>query len=120
MHNAKQRIEEVVAHCHYPFLRFEVDTEDWWLRVVSDKAIDNFTEEERACNGRKWRISSHMLDGEIVQTALLAVKSYMEHEIREQFTFYESRLFSPHFDIYALAKFALNPLNTVERDPYDN
>ncbi|HEX8311545.1 MAG TPA: hypothetical protein VF614_09530 [Chthoniobacteraceae bacterium] len=51
---------------------------------------------------RKWRLSQHMTDGEVVQTALLAVLTANEHEAREDFTWKGERIFGPHFDVSAL------------------
>ncbi len=34
--------------------------------------------------GRKWFLSDHMTDGEVVQTLLMATLAAIEHEVREQ------------------------------------
>lgn len=49
--------------------------------------------------GRKWYISSHATAGEIVQTALMAVLAFSEHEIRETFTYKGVPVFCPHFNL---------------------
>lgn len=46
--------------------------------------------------GRKWYLSEHMLDEEILQTALLAALTFEEHEAREAFRFNGRKLFGPH------------------------
>lgn len=53
--------------------------------------------------GRKWLISEHMTDSEIVQTAFLAIKVAEEHEMRENFKFEGQCIFGPHFDLHNLA-----------------
>jgi hypothetical protein len=53
--------------------------------------------------GRKWLLSTHMMDEEVVQTALMAVLAFEEHEAREAFLFDGKRLFSPHKSLAALA-----------------
>lgn len=53
-------------------------------------------------NGRWWRLSPHMTDGEIVQTALKACLAFEEHEIREKFLFDGVSIFDPHYDLDAL------------------
>lgn len=58
---------------------------------------------------RKWMLSEHMTDSEIVQTVFLAVKTATEHELRESFLFDGQPVFGPHFD---LARFA----EILERD----
>lgn len=52
--------------------------------------------------GRKWYLSPHMLDEEILQTALMAVLAFEEHETREAFQFDGVRLFSPHKSLLSL------------------
>lgn len=53
-------------------------------------------------HGRKWFLSPHMTDSEIVQTAWAAAKMAMEHELRETFKWEGECIFRPHFDIRAL------------------
>lgn len=53
-------------------------------------------------HGRKWFLSYHMTDSEVVQTAWAAVKMAMEHELRETFKWEGECIFRPHFDIRAL------------------
>ena len=55
-------------------------------------------------HSRKWMLSEHMTDSEIVQTALLAVLTAEEHEAREQFLFDGAAVFGPHFSVRALAE----------------
>ena len=51
---------------------------------------------------RKWMLSPFMTRGEVVQTALLAVLTAVEHEARERFTYQGQAVFGPHFDLDAL------------------
>ncbi len=46
---------------------------------------------------RKWLLSQHMTDSELVQTAFKCVMASIEHEAREQFTYKKARVFGPHF-----------------------
>lgn len=62
--------------------------------------------------GRKWLLSTHMTEGEIVQTALLACLSAEEHEAREVFQYKGKALFGPHMDMSSLLSIADR---TVER-----
>jgi hypothetical protein len=52
--------------------------------------------------GRKWFLSAHMTDGEVVQTALMAILAAEEHEAREFFTFEGRAIFGPHFNLQKL------------------
>jgi hypothetical protein len=64
------------------------------------------------CNGgeaahqksRKWFLSVHMTKSELVQTALKAALTAVEHESRERFLYKGQPIFGPHFDIEELAK----------------
>lgn len=47
--------------------------------------------------GRKWIISSHATESEILQTALLAVLQAEEHEAREHFLFSGKPIYGPHY-----------------------
>lgn len=49
--------------------------------------------------GRKWRLSRHMVRSEVVQTALKAILTFEEHEIRERFLYRGRAIFDPHYDI---------------------
>lgn len=64
---------------------------------------------------RKWYISSHAIEGEVVRTALSAVKMSLEHRLREAFTYKGDRIFSPHIDPSALRKFVRSPGAIEER-----
>jgi len=54
--------------------------------------------------GRKWMLSKHMSKSEIIQTALKAVLTAEEHEIREQFKYRGKAVFAPHIDVDVLHK----------------
>jgi hypothetical protein len=52
--------------------------------------------------GRKWYMSPHMTEGEIVKSALFGALVAMEHEVRENFHYEGVPLFNPHIDIRAM------------------
>ena len=54
--------------------------------------------------GRKWYLSSHMLDDEIIKTAYTAFKMAVEHEILEGFKVDDKVLFNPHINFEELLK----------------
>lgn len=66
----------------YLQVRFEAEGEQW--------------------SGRKWLLSQHMTESELVQTALKAVLTAEEHEARERFTYKERAVFGPHLHLEAL------------------
>ncbi len=47
-------------------------------------------------HGRKWYLSTHMTEDEIIKTLFIAFKSVVEHEILEGFKVDEKILFNPH------------------------
>lgn len=98
------RIEKIVGAISFPGLQFETGIKDHqpWLRVRCASQDNRNPSEEMEWTGRKWRLSHHMTDGEIVQTAFLAVMTAQEHETREQFKFCGVSVFDPHYDIYKL------------------
>lgn len=46
--------------------------------------------------GRKWYLSDHMTDDEIVKTCYAAFKAAVEHEVMEGFKIASLRVFNPH------------------------
>lgn len=107
------RISTLVSQCRFPGLHFEWGTEDGhaFLRVVADADSPYATDSVDPSvtlpwKGRKWRLSRHMVDGEVVQTALTAVLYALEHEARERFTFRGHAVFGPHMDILGLLEVA--------------
>lgn len=107
----------VVGRLRFPGLRFVIEAgtygHPWFLRVVaypgSPWAVDNRTGEPLAWQGRHWRLSEHMTDGEIAQTALKAVLTAIEHEVRERFTYMGIPVFDSHYDLDKLAALREDP-----------
>jgi hypothetical protein len=88
----------------------DISYKDWKFHIGQDAvglhflqirftAFDAQSGAHQAWNGRKWRLSTHMTDSEIVQTALKAVLSAEEHEAREGFRFRGRAIFGPHINI---------------------
>lgn len=103
-----------------PFtLRLEWPSEDSAivLRVGDPNGVDNVTGAPLEWYGRKWLLSPHMTDGEVVQTAWLALQVAMEHEARESFTYQGQCVFDPHFDINKLVELRARPDALREREP---
>lgn len=51
---------------------------------------------------RKWRVSYHAADAEVVQTAWAAALMAVEHEAREDFKYRGRRIYGPHQSLEAL------------------
>jgi hypothetical protein len=87
-----------------------------YMQIASPKGTCNYSGEEFAWKGRKWFLSEHMTDGEVVQTALVACLAASEHEIREQFKYRGVSIFDPHYDIERLVELRSDPSSIKERD----
>ena len=55
-------------------------------------------------HGRKWYLSEHMTDDEIIKTIYAAFKTAIEHEIMEGFKVDGKILFNPHINFEELLK----------------
>ena len=98
-----ERIRNLLAQCAYPSFKYELLDEDGRLFLrVNGFAPDNVSGDPITWIGRKWRLSEHMTDGEVVQTAWLATLTAIEHEARENFRFQGVTVFDPHYDIHKL------------------
>lgn len=93
-----RRPRYVVKQLSFLDWEFEVAPDETWLRVRFKDAAS------QSWNGRKWRLSRHMLKSEIVQTALMAVLAAVEHEAREQFLYKGQAIFGPHYDVDRLVE----------------
>jgi hypothetical protein len=57
---------------------------------------------------RKWQLSEHMTESELIQTAFKCVQTAIEHEAREQFKYKGRAVYGPHFDVRALMELCDN------------
>ncbi|PTS86452.1 hypothetical protein DBR00_02535 [Pseudomonas sp. HMWF032] len=109
-------IQEILADITYAGFSFVIDEAKGSLRVSCEEGTCNVSGKPLVWKGRHWLLSPHMTEGEIVQTAWLALQVAMEHEMRENFRYKGAMVFGPHFDICALAELAKSPAGIVERD----
>jgi hypothetical protein len=99
-------IKTMVGRCASPNFEFIVSQDDEMRSYrpflqVKFWALDAATNKRHEQTGRKWMLSWHMTKSEIVQTCFLAVKTAVEHETRENFTYNDRAVFGPHIDIEA-------------------
>ena len=100
----KYKVQDILKDVDYPGLVIICDGNNAWqthnlyLQMigyrtckVTGKALQN--------TGRKWRISPVMTRSEVVQTALKAVLTYTEHEVRESFKYRGVSIFDPHYNV---------------------
>ena len=99
-----QEIKEWVALVKYQDWVFYVG-EDGSRIYLQIHAVDKCSEtgEPYAWTSRKWFISKHMTKSEVIQTALKAVLTAVEHEAREHFKYEGLAIFGPHYDVDKLA-----------------
>lgn len=90
----------VVERIQYKHWEFRVKTTNTvpYLQIHAD-APCNDTGVGYKLTSRKWMLSPHMTEGEVVQTALKAVLTAVEHEAREKFRYKGVALFQPHLPI---------------------
>lgn len=93
-----RRLHEVVSRISYPGLRVSLEHQQHGLclRVFCDNGIDNDTGEQSPWRGRPWPLDLYASNGEVVQTAFLAIMTALEHEARELFLFQGVRVMDPH------------------------
>lgn len=69
--------------------------------LFMDKDRISGIEELQRC--RKWILSFHMTNSEVVRTCHKAVQAAMLHEVDEAFKYKGARIFNPHVDLDDLA-----------------
>lgn len=103
-----EELEELIKGIHFRDWQFLIkENGSGFLLQVRFPALDHSTPGVwRIQKGRKWFISAHSTTEEILQTALLAVLTALEHEAREEFQFQGITLFQPHTTLSALLQAA--------------
>lgn len=91
------RYEDIIKRVHYKDWEIKIQPSHdgasyYYLQVC-------FIVGGETHSGRKWLLSQHMTESEIVQTALLAVLTAEEHEAREKFTYLDEPVFGPHLNV---------------------
>lgn len=100
-------LQQLAERISFPGLRIQIQREDGrdFLRVVNKLGTCNETGAEFPWNGRKWRLSPHMTDMEVVNTAFLAILTAQEHEARELFRVDGVALMDSHRDLAQVLAF---------------
>lgn len=119
------RFTDLLAQVSYPGLSVECGFDGWqsppsespnyFLRWTDPSATCNTSGQALHSKGRKWRLSQHMVDGEVVGTAFKALLTYLEHEAREQFTFQGVSVYDSHVDIHKLVALRRDPFALAHR-----
>lgn len=115
-HGRFRRLAERIA---YPGLAIEIEHEKGsrdgrlfhrghYLRVTCPEGTCNLTGERLRWKGRKWRLSRHMTDMEVVGTAFLAILQALQHEARELFKVDGVAVMDSHRDLDLTLAFMAN------------
>lgn len=101
-----ESIKAVIADCQYNDWMFRVDTNEGGTPYVQvlfkDKDRISGKEEIQRC--RKWMLSYHMGNSEVVRTVFQAIQGAVAHEVNEAFKYKGARIFNPHMDYDELAQ----------------
>lgn len=92
----------------------ECSFNDWMFRVDANKDgtpyvqvlfmdKDRITGKEELQRCRKWILSLHSTNSEIIRAVFKAVEAAMLHEVQEAFKFRNARIYNPHMDLEELA-----------------
>ena len=100
-----ETIKAVIADCQYNDWMFRVDINDGGTPYVQVlfKGKDRITGKEEIQRCRKWMLSFHMGNSEIVRTVFQAIQGAVAHELTEAFKYKGARIFNPHMDYDELA-----------------
>lgn len=90
--------------------------EDCLTYQIACNGYCNISGSRMEWTGRKWFLSRHMTDGEIVQTVFKACLTAQEHEMRERFLYKGAAIFDPHYDIEKLVELRRSPGALKERE----
>lgn len=93
-----QDVLDFITFSHWDYKVYLDDNSRPYLQIICN-GFCNISGKPLHWNSRKWFLSFHMTKSEIVQTALKATLTAMEHEIREQFLYRGRSIFDPHYDI---------------------
>ena len=106
----KQRVQDIVDYITFSVfekelrLLVEVDKKFGgriYLQVAYD-CVCFRTGAKKEWHGRKWYLSEHMTDDEIVKTAYVAFEAAVKHEVMEGFRYSGTTVFNPHVDFREL------------------
>ena len=75
------------------------NTDAPYLQVQCREGQCNVTGKPKGWNGRKWQLSTHMTETELVKTALCAVLAAIQHETLEKFKYEDVSIFDPHIGV---------------------
>jgi hypothetical protein len=110
----RDTIQKLINQMSFNDWRFHYDFKDDVPYIqIKFLAPRNMTGRMEIQSCRKWMLSYHMCDEEIVSTGLKAVLAAVEHEAREQFKWKGQPIYRPHYNLDAL--YDISKKNAVEK-----
>lgn len=96
-----REVQAIVGDCEYADWDLQVKLSPEGRMYLQCRMVlsCSITSVEQEWGGRKWLLSPHMMKSEIIQTALKAILTAVEHEAREAFLYRGRAIFGPHFDV---------------------
>lgn len=102
-----ESVKTIVANCSFNdwtfFVGLDPENDNRIYVQVLFKDKDRITGEDSIQRCRKWYLSAHMVNSEVVRTAFKAVEAAVIHETQEAFKYRGVRVYNPHMDLDALA-----------------
>lgn len=93
-------IQELINEVEYKDWKFYIDQRaDCFTLQIKFYDVCIITNEIELQSCRKWFLSQHMTDNEIIRTAYLAVEVAERHEMCEKFKYGNKLINNPHFDV---------------------
>lgn len=113
------RVKEIIDRIRYKDWEFLVmEKGDGFLIQATFMGIDVETGKVELQKCRKWYVSPHSCDSEIVRSVFLAVRQAEEHELCENFIYKGQQVYNPHLDMDMMADFiATKPLEKRQEQP---
>jgi hypothetical protein len=93
----RDQLKQIVGKVTYKNWEFRVHEKgDGFLVQVVWAAPDAVTGVPSIQKARKWYVSSHACEGEVVRTCYKAIEAAEIHELQEQFKYCGQKIFDPH------------------------
>lgn len=112
------QVRTIVAHIIFRNEWFEVTEKgDGFLLQLQYEEPDVDTGEVEIQRARKWYLSSHATESEVVRTAFAACMMSAEHRVREHFLYACKRIFGPHISVEALSELSTDAWVEKRKEP---
>jgi len=105
----KESIQDLLNKIQYKDWQFHLESrEDCFTLQIRFFDVCVNTGELSLQTCRKWFISKHMTDNEIIRTVFMAVEKAEYHEMCEKFKFDNKLINNPHFDVLQMSELPIS------------